>query len=305
MRRTLDLLDYPRWPEHDVKDPCPVFARGGWHLFVSGGHDEYRGWNMAHFVSADIAGPYSLQSKGGIVHQGFHISGPGVIYDVGKFHVLVQTDYAHPGGDIVYATSDNGDDWSVPEIVLSSLPGTFEAGIYDAHPSRVDGICVLTYAAFPEPNGTAPQPDIHYATADRWSGPWVRLGPLLRHEQVVLHNRRDHHDYEWGLEGPQVLELPSGRILLTFVSFVDGPRGTRQRLRHAIADRLGSPFIVIEPQIAPVAGGENGHGVTLNVEGSLMAVYQDRAYGKPWRPAVAGLYGLSDVMMVPAYKRAA
>lgn len=269
-----------------VKDPCPVFDGEQWHLFTSYGSHQGEAWQCMHFTARQMTGPYELRRILQIDLPGGGIAAPGVVFDEGGFHLFVQTEYLRPGGLIGYMNSKDGFNWSAPATVMRSVPDTDHAGIYDPHPSVVGGRKVLVYSALNLTLGKPPQPDIYWATAQEWAGPWQPMGALLTHEDVPFHNPRNHPDYEWGLEGAQLLELPGGRLLLTFVAFLSqGRRGTRQRLCHALSDGLGQPFRPLEPMITPPAEGENGHGVTLMQDGQLVTFFQQQSPGMKWRPA--------------------
>ena len=95
-------------------------------------------------------------------------------------------------------------------------------------------------------------------------GPWERLGKILDHSEVPHHNPREHPDYERGIEGAQLVELPTGRVLLNATCFLpDGPRGTRQRVFFAIADQVEGPNQTLGPVLDPGEPGENGHSTVM------------------------------------------
>jgi hypothetical protein len=151
-----------------------------------------------------------------------------------------------------------------------------------------------------------PQPDIYLAKSQTglWVGPWERRGKILDHTDIDWHhNRRDHPDYEWGIEGPQLVELPSKKILLNATCFLeDMPRGSRQRVFFALADSIQGPYKSTGPVLDPLPGtwesGENGHA-TAWVDGeTLYLFYQARSAPKSeggrWRYGIA-LFRQSDI----------
>jgi hypothetical protein len=180
---------------------------------------------------------------------------------------------------------------------LRSAAGTPEAALYDPDPCVFGGERYLTYAAM----SVVGQPELYLARSrtSSWDGPWERLGCILEHRQVEAHNQIGDDDYEWGLEGPHLLELPDGRCLLTAVCFLSSrPPGDRQRVLSAIADRPEGPYTVLGPLIEPHTSdgsGENGHGTAVVSRGEVHLVYQERSgHGKPWRYRRAVL---SDVLL--------
>jgi len=110
----------------------------------------------------------------------------------------------------------------------------------------------------------------------------------LGHADVDTHNQIGDADYEWGLEGPHLLELPDGRCLLTAVCFLAAkPRGQRQRVLLGVAEEAEGPYDVIGPVILPAGPretGENGHGTAVIENGAVHVVYQERSGARrPWR----------------------
>lgn len=122
-----------------------------------------------------------------------------------------------------------------------------------------------------------------YSITNRWEGSWERMGKILSHEKIPHHNQHDHFDYEWGLEGAQLVMLPSGHILLNGVCFLpEGKRGGRQRVFFAISGRVSGPYTTLGPVLTPsIEGwdsGENGHAAVV-IEGShLHLFYQAHRY---------------------------
>lgn len=111
---------------------------------------------------------------------------------------------------------------------------------------------------------------------------WVALPPH--------HNHRDDPDYEWGIEGGQLVELPDGRVLLNATCFLPtGERGTRQRVFFAIADNVEGPYHSVGPILTPVERGENGHSTVIIQDNELVLFYQSRieATSHRWRYGIA------------------
>ncbi|RVC63665.1 hypothetical protein EN759_25660, partial [Mesorhizobium sp. M00.F.Ca.ET.038.03.1.1] len=101
---------------------------------------------------------------------------------------------------------------------------------------------------------------------------------------------RDDPDYEWGIEGAQLVELPDGRVLLNATCFLpNGQRGSRQRVFFAIANTIAGPYSSIGPVLDPGGPGENGHS-TVMIEGDRLTLfYQSRvsATNHRWRYGLA------------------
>lgn len=277
----------------DRKDPCIVFDGSKWHIFGSGGSTESETWRIVHSTAIAPEGPWA-GSEMVAMHGGdltIHGVAPGVIYDGDRFHIFAQTDYAAYGGRIEYLVSQDGSDFYYVNTSLESIGGN-EAGIYDSHPFKKGDDLYLVYSGFPSAEPGKPQVshgDIYLAKSlsGSWAGPWKREGRILSHQEVSHHNQHDHHDYEWGLEGAQLVELPNGLILLNAVCFLpDQPRGKRQRIFFALADNVYGQYSSIGPLLAPVPDSweseENGHASCV-VDGSeLVVIYQGRSNVWNW-----------------------
>jgi hypothetical protein len=268
-------LDPPRYLE--AKDPCPVRDGERWHLFGTGIPAPDR-FEVLHATSASLEGPWRQEAVPVLpCLRGSCLAAPGVVREGSRFHMFLQTDFDLFGGRIEHLVSDDDAlSFRHAGTALASLPGSDEAGIYDAHPAHIDGERYLTYSAFQEIGA----PDIHLARSlgEGWDGPWERLGPILTHGQVPFHNVRGAPDYEWGLEGGHLLELTDGHVLLTAVCFLPlGSAGSRQRVFLAIANDACGPFRALGP-IAPRAegSGENGHAVTVLDGEGLAVMLQER-----------------------------
>jgi hypothetical protein len=281
---------FSRPPHQDVKDPCLVFDGRQWHIFGSGGSSKREVWSIVHATAPAADGPWTFHASVRLDLAGRGVAAPGVVFDEGRFHLFIQTEFMWPNGTIEYFVSDDGFDWQRRPTVMQSVPGTGESGIYDPHPAMLHGRRYLVYSAFANCRG-APQPEIFLAVSetDSWDGPWQRLGCILDHAAIAAHhNQLDHHDYEWGIEGAQLVELPNGKILLNAVCFLpDGHRGQRQRVFFAIADAPDGPYRSLGPVITPRKAGENGHASVLVENDRLVVCYQQRWFKRFWRYGIA------------------
>jgi len=286
----------------DVKDPCVVFDGSTWHLFGTGcGKPELE---ILHCTAPSPDGPWRERAPArlfGLEHVEHHAA-PGVIAEGARLHMFLQESFNEVGSAIEHLVSeDGGATFQWVDTSLTCLPGTAEGGVYDPDPAEIDGEKYLVYAAF----AAVGQPDLYLArsTSGTWDGPWERLGCILDHAAVGCHNQVGCEDYEWGLEGPQLVQLPDGSVLLTAVCFLaDRPRGHRQRVLHAIAfDGARGPYTVLGPLLEPTGprgSGENGHGTAVVVDGELRVFYQERpGDARPWRvmQAVAPLVADGEV----------
>jgi len=275
------LIVTPKY--HDMKDPCPVFDGKIWHIYGSGGSSEIERWHILHATAPTPAGPWEIQKAAqleGITGGG--VAAPSVEYDQGEklFHMFVQTHYAELGSTIEHLVSSDGLFFEYKDSPLLSLPNTDEAGIYDPHAAILNGQKYLSYSGFPRVG----RPDVYLAKSisNTWNGPWQRLGKILSHHEISHHNQLDHPDYEWGLEGTQLLELPNGTILLNAVCFLPhGARGTRQRVFFSVARQPEGKYLTLGPILNPQnnewESGENGHAAGIVMDDRLFLFYQARA----------------------------
>ncbi|HZX54115.1 MAG TPA: hypothetical protein VFE86_05520 [Ilumatobacteraceae bacterium] len=280
----------------DTKDPCPVFDGRQWHMFGSVGSSLLERWHIFHAVAPQIEGPWrELEPSQLIGVSGNHVAAPGLLWDGAWLHMFVQTDHAALGGTIEHLVSDDGGrTFTRLDTALTSQPEVGEATIYDPHPAEIHGVRYIVYSAGEKVGA----PDIHLACSSTgsWNGPWRRLGAILRHEDVPHHNVRDQPDYEWGLEGPQLVPLPNGTVLLNAVCFLPNrEKGTRQRVFFAVADSPAGPYRTLGPMLepamdaAPWESGENGHASAFMADHKLLLFYQARGRGSDaqWRYGVA------------------
>ncbi len=284
----------------DLKDPCPVFDGETWHVFGSSGTVRTETWTILHATAPDLYGPWTEHEPITLPISGSGIAAPGVIHDGGVFHMFVQTEFKLPGGRCEHAISVDGFNWQMQPAALTALPGTDEDGIYDPHPALINGVRYIVYSGMPAFT-RVPQPDIFLARSmsDSWFGPWKRMGKILDHNDLPHHNSREHPDYEWGIEGAQLVELPDGRVLLNATCFLpEGPRGSRQRVFFAIADKVDGPYHTLGPVLEPEEAGENGHSTVLVNDRELTLFYQSRRVTTDhrWRFGIAK-YDLSQPLV--------
>ena len=277
-----------------VKDPCPVFDGRVWHLFGSVWAEGVEGCAVLHAQADAIEGPYVRTEAVTLVGvSGPQVAAPGVIHDGALFHMFIQTAFSAFGGTIEHLVSADGVRFDRVDTALESAVDAGEACIYDPQPAVINGDLYLAFAAAT----TLGQPELHAcrSLSGTWNGPWARLGPILRQPDVPFQNKVGCWDYEWGLEGPQLLQLPNGDVLLIGVCFLaNGRRGTRQRVFMAIAEDPLGPYRVLGAMLDPAPDsweqGENGHAGAVVVDGRLMVVYQARrGAGKPWSCGLAEL----------------
>jgi hypothetical protein len=198
-----DPVQYP-----DVKDPSPVFDGARWHLFGTGCGVPH-GCEILHSTAPRLDGRWQEEpppTLRGVDHIAFR-SAPGVVAQDGRLHMFLQHDFNILGGHIEHLVSEDGGRTFVRQgTALRSRGGTPEAGVYDPDAAEIDGRRYLVYAAM----GVVGQPELYLARARKnsWDSPWKRLGCILDHVSVSCHNQIGGTDYEWGLEGPQLLQLP-------------------------------------------------------------------------------------------------
>ena len=263
----------------DVKDPCPVFDGDMWHMYGSGGTVSSETWDIFHATAPSIEGPWTQHPLIALPVDGSGVAAPGVVFDNGVFHMFIQTEFMKPGGRCEHLVSTDGFHWTAQQSALLARPGTDEAGIYDPHPAVIGGARYIAYAAMPGFTAV-PQPDVYLARSQSgtWFGPWERLGKILDHDEVPHHNARGQPDYEWGIEGPQLVELPDGRVLLNATCFLPhGPRGSRQRVFLAVADRVEGPYRTLGPVLETAEPGENGHSTVIVTDAEALVIYQSRS----------------------------
>lgn len=275
----------------DLKDPCPVFDGKLWHIFGSGGTVTTETWGIFHATAPSLNGPWTEHDIISLGISGSGVAAPGVTYDAGVFHMFIQTEFRFSGGRCEHAVSNDGFTWVVLNPAILSIPDTDEDGLYDPHPAVVNGARYIVYSGMPT-FSRVPQPDIYLAqsSTNTWFGPWVRVGKIMDHQDLPHHNSREHPDYEWGIEGAQLVELPDGRVLLNATCFLpEGERGNRQRVFFAIADKVEGPYKTLGPVLTPGEPGENGHSTVLIDNQELMLVYQSRVRttNHRWRFGIA------------------
>jgi hypothetical protein len=275
----------------DLKDPCPIFLDGEWHIYGSGGSSVTERWEIIHAMSPTAEGPWSIKEECILDIRGRGIAAPSVTYDeIGKkFHMFVQTHYAALATTIEHLVSVNGKHFTLTGTALRSFPNSDEAGIYDPHTAIIGSKKFLTYSGHP----VVGRPDIYLAQSvtHHWDGPWKRLGRILSHYEIEHHNQLDQPDYEWGLEGSQLIKLNESLVLCIGVCFLpQGVRGTRQRVFFSVSRSVEGPYVTLGPVLNPQnnewESGENGHAAGLIVDNTLYLFYQARSIEKgrdEWR----------------------
>jgi hypothetical protein len=275
----------------DLKDPCPVHDGVQWHMFGSAGTVTNETWKIFHGTAPTIEGPWTQHPLIDLGLRGSGVAAPGVVFENGVFHMFIQTEFMKSGGTFEHLVSNDGFTWVRLPTALQSVPGSGEDGIYDPHPAVIGGQKYLAYSGMAR-FADVPQPDVYLARSrsGTWFGPWDRLGKILDHDDLPHHNSRSQDDYEWGIEGPQLVELPDGRVMLNATCFLpEGPRGTRQRVFFAIADDVMGPYRTVGPVLSQSDPGENGHSTVLVAGEDLTLFYQSRAVGTNhrWRYGIA------------------
>lgn len=294
-----------------MKDPCPVVLEDGtWRIFGTGFRGADGSWRASRARASSPKGPWEELDPARIEGpEGGCVGAPGVVAgDAGELHMFAQTDFAAVGSTIEHLVSTDGGDRfrRVGTALRSSWLRAAEAGVYDAHPATVAGQRWLAYAAFSTPG----HPDLFVATAGpsgpsrSWDGPWKGRQRVLAHAEVACHhNAHSDPGYEWGLEGPQLVDLGRGRVLLNAVCFLPGgERGRRQRVFFALGPSPTGPFRSLGPVLDPALGGaweagENGHAAAIVHDGWVWLFYQARASeATPWRWGLAAcpLAGIPD-----------
>jgi hypothetical protein len=279
----------------DLKDPSPVYdADGQLHIFGSVGRDTL-GWKIFHAVRL-ITGEWVEKEPAYLEDiKGGAIAAPGMVYDHG-FHMFIQTDCFSLGGSIEHLVSIDGQFFKHKSTPRISTEETLEAGIYDPHPAVIGDKKYIVYSGMPDV-GRPESINLLQSISSSWNGPWRALGPILKQSEIITHHNQPYfQDYEWGVEGAQLIELPSKLILLNAVCFLPvGKRGTRQRVFFAVADNILGPYYSMGPILDPLPGweeGENGHAAGLIENNMFNLFYQARASDNPkdpWR------YGLASV----------
>lgn len=283
-----------------TKDPCPVFDGKKWHIFGSGGQRGVEIWHILHATAPSPEGPWTEQKSSILeVVKGPHVAAPGVIYDPdeGLFHMFIQREFMQLGGTIEHLSSTDGKHFRFHDTSLTSIPGTQEAGIYDPHPAVINDKKYIVYSGMERVS----RPDLFVAESatGSWDGPWIRKQKILAHEHVDHHNQHAHENYEWGLEGSQLIQLPSGNVLLNAVCFLpEGQRGQRQRVFFAAAKDVLGPYYTMGPIIEPFGephednwgSGENGHAAGVIHGDKLYLFFQSRAFS----PRNRWCYGLAE-----------
>ncbi len=275
----------------DQKDPSPVAIPDKnnnkivYHIYGTKGDDRTRQWEILHAISNSPGGPWTEVSTIDAVIKGKGVAAPGVIYEDERVHMFLQTEFLSLDGTIEYLTSDDGGySFYHQGTVIRSKKGTDQAGVYDPQPLIVQTPGktkrYIVYTGMPKVS----HGDVFLASSSAgWHGPY-ETKKIISHEEINHHNQHNDLDYEWGLEGGNILLLPNGKFLFVGVSFLPtGERGTRQRVFTAIASKIEGPYKTLGPLIKPKKPGENGHPGIIIEDKTIRLFYQEREVGGPWR----------------------
>lgn len=275
----------------DQKDPSPIAIPDKsnnkivYHIYGTKGDDRTKQWEILHAISNSPHGPWTEVSTINTGLKGEGVAAPGVIYENDRVHMFLQTEFLSLGGTIEYLTSDDGGyNFYHQGTVLRSIKGTDQAGVYDPQPLIVKTLSkterYIVYTGMPKVS----HGDVFLAISKAgWHGPY-ETKKIISHEEIIHHNQHNDFDYEWGLEGGNILLLPNGKFLFVGVSFLPtGDRGTRQRVFSAISDKIDGPYQTLGPLINPKKPGENGHPGVIIEDKTIRLYYQERKVGGPWR----------------------
>lgn len=135
---------------------------------------------------------------------------------------------------------------------------------------------------------TSPQPGTPIISYQDIPGhnPHPPLVQVDESEDQRIEREKLEANFEWGLEGMQLLRLPNGLYALLGVCFLsDEPVGSRQRAFMAVSDKITGPFTPLGLLVAPQedrgwGDGENGHASAEIIGDKLYILYQGR---KPFR----------------------
>lgn len=292
----------------DTKDPSITYDGKLWHIYGSGGDTKLEVWNIVHATATDILGPWIEQEPVTLLGlSGPHTAAPSVVHDHADnlFHMTIQKDFMAIGGGIEYLVSADGHTFTWMHTLLDPISNSSEAGLYDPHFAEINGRKYMTYAGMPAimtyERPFTPQPDAYIAesTTGLWGGPWERCKKILDHTDIDWHhNKREHPDYEWGIEGPQLACLSNGKVLLNATCFIEeGRRGTRQRVFFALSDNVEGPFVTLGPVLIDRdnewESGENGHASVWGTDDILYLFYQARSQSDPNPEQNHWKYGLA------------
>lgn len=293
----------------DAKDPCIVRGPDYWHIYGSGGSVKKEEWQILHATAPALTGPWTEQEPARLLGLGGpHVAAPSVVYNpINKlYHMAIQRDFTAIGGGIEYLVSSDGHVFTHMKTILDPADGGGEAGLYDPHFSLIRSEKYMVYSGIPAlmtyDRPFVPQPDIYLAKSESnlWPGPWKRVKKILDHADIAWHhNHKEHADYEWGIEGPQLYELPNGKVLLNATCFItEGRRGTRQRVFFAVGDTPEGPYTSFGPVLTDRdeawESGENGHATVEVQDDTLYLFYQARSMKKTDPTNNNWMYGLAQ-----------
>lgn len=287
----LDLpANYP-----DLKDPSPLFDGKVWHIYATGpgGAQSY---GVSHLVSESIDGPWRFGQPVQLVNlyippmdHSSEVCAPGVCYDStsGSYEMFIHTHFDVTGGVINHLVSQDGVVFVQQDVAIVSKPDSFHAGVYDPQPAVVNGKKYLTYTAFKRPaHGNVLLAE---SVNGQWCTEWEHHGLILSHKKMTKYqNQHTDIDYEWGLEGAQLLELHKGALLMIGSCFLPHKeQGRRQRLFFAVGHKIKGRYHILgtlnEIYQEDEEITETGHGGGIVVGNYLYVFYQARGVNTPWR----------------------
>ncbi|MBP9820186.1 hypothetical protein KBC79_05635 [Candidatus Woesebacteria bacterium] len=303
-----ELLRVNRLEKHleehyEIKDPSVVkVADGSYILYASVGNSVTQTWLVGRFVASHPTAEWQEIEPVSFTNlSGPQLCAPAVTYqlvDGGPlFEMYIQTACFEDGGQIVYATSSDGQVFvgqSQPLVTkddvnqdTAPVVGVYDVGVSEVKLHDQELICML-YSGYRKVGCG----DIYasYKQKGEADAAWSRGEPLLIQENVPFHNRPDYEHFEWGLEGAKLVQIADDCFMIIGVCFMPKPHeflGTRQRVFLAASASINGPFKAIGLPFTTDYNadrtGENGHPDTI-IEGDQMwVIYQERlGDGKPW-----------------------
>jgi hypothetical protein len=278
------ILDKPDFYYCGQKDPSVAFDPKNklWHLYFTNTHSGQG--CVGHLTSKNIEGKWQEEKPldlGEFNRCG--VEAPGVDFSNGRMHLYIQETHDSPNGNIYWGNSEDGYNFEMKGVALTSDEGTREAGIYDAAIKTINSVAYLLYSAFPFPyvddDGNrfdGIHGDIALARSlegSNYGSAWEKLGCIISHEDVPFHNQHDDPNREWGLEGGDLLELKDGSVLLIGVCFLKYAEPChRQRIFVAHAKNMVGPFRIIGLLTNPCndwGARENGHPCMVKQNGRI------------------------------------
>jgi hypothetical protein len=283
----------------EIKDPSVVKAQDGYYMYCSLGTSVTQQWVIGRFKAEHPGGPWQELPHAKLTGvEGGEVCAPAVVLEEkdGKpvWKMYVQNTCFSENGIIALAESEDGEHFTAlpPAMTAADVPrgDVPVVGLYDVAVSDVekDGRAYecMAFSAYRRVGCG----DVYLSFREKGAAAWDEPVLALKQEDVPFHNRPSAPNFEWGLEGAKVVQLADDAFLMVGVAFLDksnDERGTRQRVFLAASKTPGGPYTAmntpIEPTAYPEGKGENGHPDTVDMDGKLGLLYQERAgEGKPW-----------------------